>query len=102
MTVLRIQEYVEIGRTTGAGVPVGMEPPVANQKTTYTSTSVPSAAFNAKTNFVRLIATGDTLVKFGTGTPVAATAEMFIKAGVAEYFGIPVGQSYKVAAIDLV
>jgi len=99
MADLHIQEYVELGRVSGGSVPVGMEPPVAIQKTTYTITSVQSGAINAKTNFVRVIATGDSKIAFGVD-PTATANSMLIKAGVAEYFGVPVGSGYKIAAID--
>ncbi len=73
------------------------QPPVAEQAVTFTTTTQ-SAAFNTNTNLVRLQSDGICSIAFGTN-PTATTAKMRMVAGASEYFVVPQGQVYKVAAV---
>lgn len=77
--------------------PVALQPPVAEQAVSFTTTTQ-SSAFSAETRIVRLYSTADCHVAFGTN-PTATTSKMKLKADSPEYFAVPVGQSYKVAAV---
>ena len=76
---------------------LGMQPPVAEQNVTFTTTTQ-SAAFNNSTNLVRIHTDGICSIEFGTN-PTATTAKARMVAGATEYFIVPQGQSYKVAAV---
>ena len=101
MSELNITEYVNLGRDlSGVLVPVGEEPALVIQNVSFTGTSVQSSAFNDKTRFVRLIADIDTRIEFGIN-PTAGATKTNLPMGVAEYFGVKLGESLKVAAIQL-
>jgi len=75
-------------------------PPVANQVLAISGTSNPSAAFNAATNAVMLVADGDCSVNFGTSvgsTPTAVTGTYFLPSKVPLMFAVSPGQ--KVAVV---
>jgi hypothetical protein len=57
-----------------------------------------SAAFNAKTTFVRLHTDAVCSIKFGTN-PTASATTARMAAGQIEYHGVPVNQAFKVAVI---
>jgi hypothetical protein len=82
------------GRTP---MPIAMQPPLAEQAVSFT-TSTASSAFNTLTQFVRLYASADCHIQFGT-SPTATTSLMKLKADAVEYFAVPPGASYKVAAV---
>jgi len=99
MGILYITEYAGLAP---AGAPGGwgqvpQDPPLAEQKVTYGS-STQSAAFNAKTRMVRIHTDSICSIEFGTN-PTATTSTARMVAGQTEYRGVPVGQSYMVAAI---
>jgi hypothetical protein len=71
--------------------------PVAEQAVTF-STTTQSAAFNVATRFVRIHTDAICSIAFGTN-PTATTAKMRMVAGATEYFSVPRGESYKVAAV---
>jgi len=98
MANLSVTEYAQVGHDLlGSPLPCGLEPVLAIQNVTFTTTTA-SSAFNAETNFVRVIADADARIKFGTA-PTATSTDILIAQGSAEYFAVPKGQSYKVAAI---
>jgi hypothetical protein len=75
--------------------------PGTSQKVSYTDSSAASSnAFAAGTSIVRVVSTTACFIKFAA-SPTAATTDTFLPANTPEYFGVPEGQSYKVAAIRL-
>lgn len=75
--------------------------PGTSQNVAYTGTAgVVTNAFGAGTSIVRVVLTTAGFVAFGTG-PTATTSDMYMAAGVPEYFGVKKGGSYKVSAVQL-
>lgn len=70
--------------------------PVSPQNVTVSSSSAQSAALGAGTTLVRLAATTDMWLAFGTN-PTATTSGIFMPSGSIEYFGVSPGS--KIAAI---
>lgn len=66
------------------------------QKVSYTASSAVGSAFGTGTRIVRVYATTDCHIRFGT-TPTAVTTDTFIPAGVPEYFAVNAG--VKIAAV---
>lgn len=79
-------------------VPVALEPAIAVQNITYT-TSTQSAAFNSDTRFVRIVCDAKAHFEFG-GNPTAAATDPYLAADTAEYFGLAGGSSLEVAFYD--
>lgn len=104
MSILYITEFATftlVGAPGGAGQ-IAEQPEIANQAITIGASSAQSAAFNSKTRFVRLHTDVICAIEFGTNpTAVAAggTGTARMPANQTEYFGVPQGQSYKVAVI---
>jgi hypothetical protein len=96
MSVLYISEYTDAPLYIGQAIPVGVEPAIAQQAVTISGVSAQSAAFNAKTTFIRVHVDGITSLKFGSN-PTAVTTELRLAASQTEYFGVIGGQ--KVAGI---
>lgn len=88
MATLSITEYAKMARdSAGHLIPVGMEPAVARQSITYT-TAAQSAAFNASTRFILVVAaSADGYLEFGTN-PTATATDTRIVQDVAQFFGI--------------
>lgn len=74
------------------------QPEVASQTVTVSGTTAASAAFQTQTNVIRIQCDGICSVKFGLA-PTATTGNMRMTAGQTEYFHIPQGGAFKVAAI---
>lgn len=88
MSTLYIEEFqvADMGQI-GQVVQAARQPSVARQAIAFTGTAGTSAAFNAKTNLVRIHA--DSLCSYAFGTaPVATTAFPRLAAGVSEYFQV--------------
>ncbi len=97
MAVLYISEYQNAALSyDGPAVPAGHEPSVAEQHVSIGMSSAPSAAFNARTRFVRLHCDVICSVAFGLA-PTAVTTEKRMAAGQTEFFGVTPG--YIVAVI---
>lgn len=95
-----ISEYVDLPVFIGQGIMAAVEPAVATQAVSFTGTAGASAAFNAKTKFIRVHVDAAASFKFGTGTPVALVSDPRLAASSTEFFGIPVSPgSYKVSFI---
>jgi len=97
MAKIWITEYTTAGAdSAGTPLPMAAHPPAAVQTpVTITSTSAQSAAFGAKTRFVRLRA--DVACHFVVGTnPTATTDSTPLDANSAEYFQVPAGQKLAV------
>jgi len=99
MAVLYVTEYVSQARDAkGQQMVVAAEPPMADQVVSIGGSSTQSTAFNASTNFVRIHTDAICSIQFGTN-PTATTSTRRLAANTTEYFGVPVGMSYKVAVI---
>lgn len=99
MAILYITEYAGLMPSpTGGQGQVPFEPPIAEQTVAIGATTVPSAAFNAKTRMVRLHTDAICSVSFGTAPTATATNQRFA-ANQTEYKGVPPGMAYKVAVI---
>ena len=98
MSILYITEYSDVFSDKNArAINIAAQPPVAEQAVTYTTTTQ-SNAFNARTTYVRLHTDGICSVSFGTN-PTATTTNARLAASQTEYFSVPQGASYKVAAV---
>ncbi len=98
MANLYIREYAYLARDeNGRLAQIGAEPAEAGQSVTYT-TSAQSAAFQAGTRFVRVIADADAFLDFGANPSAAVADGLLVKANEYEYFGVVPGQ--KLAAYD--
>ena len=74
------------------------EPEVASQIVAIGGSSAASNAFNESTRFVRIHTDSICSIVFGIG-PTATTTNRRLAANATEYFGVPIGQSFKVAVI---
>lgn len=104
MAILYITEYAELD--IGPAGRVGQmpkEPPLAEQVVAITAASVQSAAFNAKTRFVRIHADAAAEVLFGTNPTAVVNTAGRMGAGQTEYRsvidGVKSGTAFKVAVI---
>ncbi len=101
MSSLNITEYENLGRDkSGYTVSVGEEESLVRQNVTYTTTSVQSSSFNARTRFIRVIADADTRVAVGLNPTAVAGVNTLIPAGSVEYFGVKLGKNFKIAAVQ--
>jgi hypothetical protein len=103
MAFLYITEFaeLEIGPAGRAGQ-IAMQPPLAEQAIANGGGNTQSAAFNSKTRLVRLHTDSICAVEFGlnpTAIAAGATGTLRLAANQTEYFGVPAGQSFKVAVI---
>jgi hypothetical protein len=94
MAALYITEYQDILRINGV-VQVPVEPAIAEQKVTFTTTTQ-SSAFNASTRYVRIHTDAICSIKFGLN-PTAVVTEKRMAADSTEYFAVSTG--HKVAAV---
>lgn len=77
----------------------GLEPPVAEPTPVVIGAgSLQSAAFNANTTIVRVHVDAICSIAFGTN-PTATVNTRRMAANATEYFGVPKGQSFKLAVI---
>lgn len=77
---------------------MSLEPPVAEQTVAIGAGSTRSAAFNAKTTFLRVHCDAICSIAFGTN-PTAAATNRRMAANATEYFSIPQNQAFKIAVI---
>jgi hypothetical protein len=96
---LSIREYEHISAVARGIVPVGEEPAVASQTLTISGVSNPSAAFNARTRFVRIHTDVNCSLDWAVA-PVAVAGSCDMVAGQTEYFGIVNSSNMKVAVIS--
>jgi hypothetical protein len=98
---LYVTEYASMGIFVGvAGVPgqIPAEPPLAEQTL---ATGATSAAFNAKTVFIRVHAqTNGMSILISTAGTAAAVTNHRLAQNQTEYLAVPKGQSFKINAID--
>lgn len=98
MATLYITEFSAPGLQAGSVIPVAVGVPVAEQTRSISGTSAQSSAFNAATTLVRLHTDAICSIQIGTD-PTATTPTMRMAADTTEYFAVPAGKSFKVAAI---
>lgn len=102
MTKLYVTEYAEltlVGTPNGVPAQCPKEPPLASQVVDFTAGAAQSAAFNAKTTFVRLQSDAACSVKFGAD-PTATTSDQRLAADQETYRGVAGdGSAAKVSAI---
>lgn len=100
MAKLYVTEFSDIGQTVrGASQIAAVNSGTVDQTPVTFSTSTQSAAFNAATVLVRIHTDAICSIAFGTN-PTATTSNFRMAADQVEYFSVPVGQSYKVAAVS--
>lgn len=99
MAVLYITEFASQAQDArGWRTVMADQPPAAEQAMAITAGSTQSNAFNPLTRFVRLECDAVCSVEFGAN-PTASTTTMRMAANTAEYFGVPLNASWKVATI---
>lgn len=99
MATLYVTEFSDLGTTRNAqSTNIMMQSPTAEQTVAIGGSTASSSAFNANTRFVCLHTDAICSVEFGTA-PTATAAKARMAAGETRYFGVPQGQSYKVAVI---
>lgn len=94
MTSMYIEEYESLAQINNGGlIQAGRQLPLAVQKVTFT-TAASSAAFNAKTKYVRIHPDGICSYRFGTAATGqdATTGYPRMIAGQTEYFAVAPGQ----------
>lgn len=97
MATLYITEFADAPvLKNGQAFGIGTLAPVAEQNITFTGTSAASAAFNAKTKFIRVHPDAICSIKCGPA-PVAEATNLRMVAGQTEYFAVVPGD--KIAAI---
>lgn len=95
MASLYIAEFQGIGAPTGNVVQSPQVPPIAEQKLSIGGASVPSAAFNSRTQVIRVHTDAICSIAFGTAagsTPTATSANARMAANQTEYFSVYGGQ----------
>ena len=96
---LFLTEYRDSAKDTGSNfIAAGMEPSVAEQALTLTSSSQQAAVLNSQTSFVMVHAQEAACLAWGTN-PTAVTTKQRMAAGETRYYGVPVNKSFKLAAI---
>jgi len=101
MAIATVTEYESLAEDSrGNTVPVPMEPAIASQSVSYTTSAAVTNAFNKRTRFV-YVQTNDTNghVKFGA-SPTAAATDRLIIAGDGAFFGVHPLIDMKVAVYD--
>ncbi len=99
MGILYVTEFQDLPTITlGHSGAMASQPAIAEQTVSYTTTTQ-SSAFNAKTRYVRLHTDSICSIEFGTN-PSATTSTARMAANQTEYFAVPQGASYKVAAVS--
>lgn len=96
MAKLYVTEYVQNGVNNTYPTATPLEPGV-DQVVTFTTTTQ-STAFAANTTLVRIHTDSICSISFGTN-PTATTSTKRLVAGATEYFSVPPGAAYKVAAV---
>lgn len=94
MSNLNVTEYAGVARGSGQSVQIVQLPPITTQNVSFTATPGQSAAFNAKTTVIRVQADADCFLAVGAD-PTAATTDLPLTSGVAEYFSVIAG--YKIS-----
>ncbi len=97
MSTMYISEYEELASSENGMVQAGREPAVVVQKATFTGTAGASAAFNARTKFIRVSCDAAAFLSFGVAPTAVTATDLPVQANTPEYFGVIPGQ--KVSAV---
>lgn len=97
MATLYIAELPNLGTVGIQPAEVAPLPPVTEQTVAISGASNPSAAFNAKTEMIRVHTDSVCSIVVGAA-PVATTANMRMAAGQTEYFAVAGGNKIAVIA----
>lgn len=98
MAKIYITELANKGSAeSGVGIEIASMPPLAEQTVAVAGASAQSAAFNAKTKFVRIATDTPVNLAFGAN-PTATTSLLYMPAGSVEYFAV--APNMKVAVIQ--
>lgn len=82
--------------------PIQAMAPGVTQTIAFSGTSAATTnALSKNTVVVRLLATQPCFIKIGTGTPTATTSDMYLPAGIPEYFAAEGIYTLKVAALQV-
>ncbi len=104
MAFLSITEFAELAIGPAGRVgSMGVQPPLAEQSIANGGATTQSAAFNAKTRFVRLHTDTICAIEFGinpTAVAAGASGTARMAANQTEYFAVPMGQNFKVAVVS--
>lgn len=95
MATLYVTEFSCI---TTDHIQAAQEPELASQTVAISGASAASGAFSDTTRLVRVHTDSICSIKFGT-SPTATTSNRRMAANQTEYFGVPMGQQFKVAVI---
>ena len=98
MATMYITEYEQMVKYPGSVAQVPMEPPLAIQAVTFTTTTA-SAALNAATKFVSIQLSANGHVQFATSPTATTSTSRLHEANAVSFHGVPKGQSFKVAAV---
>lgn len=98
MSVLYVTEYSDMAQTVRGGAEIAQSPALATQTVAIGGTSTQSNAFNAATTFIRVHTDAICSIAIATNPTATATSKR-MAADQTEYFGVPVGLSYKIAVI---
>lgn len=83
-----ISEYSYISQMAdGQRAQAILEPAIATQKITFTTTSTQSSAFASGVRVIRVVCTAKTHFEIGAN-PTASNADPFLAANTPEYFGV--------------
>lgn len=98
MATVYIAEFNAIGGGGNFPVAGAQMPPIVQQTVAIGGASTQSNPFNAGTTFIRVHVDAICSIMIGPD-PTATTATMRMAAGQTEYFSVPRGLSYELAAI---
>lgn len=96
MAILNVTQFQD-GAYLGSAVNAAGVGSKTSENVSFTTTTQ-STAFKATTTMVRVVSDADCYIEFGTN-PTAAAGSIYLPSGIVEYFGVPSGQSFKVAAV---
>jgi hypothetical protein len=97
---LYVEEYARQAKDNrGQTVAAGEQPPLAVQKVDFSAGAAASAAFNAKTVFVRIHTNAICSRVFSAAGTAAAVTDPRMVAGQTEFHGVIQGSGMKVSAI---
>lgn len=98
MATLYVTEFGAAGIAGNFPIGVAQQLPTAEQTVAIGASSAQSNVFNTNTVLVRLHADAICSVEFGPN-PTATSGKMRMAANQTEYFSVPQGSGFKVAAI---
>lgn len=96
---LYVTEYSKVGSGDyGGGIQAGLEPPIAQQKVAFT-TSTQSSAFNTDTRLVMIHTDTNCHLEIDEN-PSANDTKRRLPAGSTVFYSIPNDQTLKIAAVE--